>query len=280
MGQPLVSVIIPTWNSSRTLNLCIQSIINQTYKEIEILIVDGRSGDDTLKIARKYKVNVTILNKRSRTVQRNVGALSARGRFLLQVDSDEVLHPRLVEECVKEALNKKLDAMFISTIDTGQTYFGKSRCLGNIINLFLKKDVWIPNSQLRLYTKEVFNIVKGYDQDVLVGEDVLFGLKCLKFRFKVDRCKYPILHYGIEGLRNIFLKKYYYGKTFRRSKERAREIAPSELFPFKDYINIKTGVFYLVHLFDFKNYDRYIPGFLVVKLTEMLGILFGNIVAQ
>jgi len=276
MEQPLVSVIIPTWNSSRTLDLCLQSIKNQTYKEIEVLIVDGGSNDDTLKIARKYKVNVIILNKRSRTIQRNVGALSARGFFLLQVDSDEVLHPRLIEECVKETLNKKLDAIFISTIDTGRTYFGKSRCLGNIINLFLKKDVWIPNSQLRFYTKAVFNIVKGYDQDILVGEDVLFGFKSLKLGFKVGRCKYPILHYGIEGLKNIFLKKYYYGKTFRRYRERARELAPSELFPPRDYIN--AGVFYLIHLFDFKNYSRYIPGFLMVKLMEFLGILFGSII--
>jgi len=272
MGQPLVSVIIPTWNSSRTLNLCLQSIINQTYKEIEILMVDGGSSDCTLEIARKYKINIIILKRRGRSVQRNVGALSVRGRFQLHVDSDEVLHPRLIEECVKEALNKKLDAMFIPTIDTGQTYFGKSRCLGNIINLFLRKDIWIPNSQLRFYTKEVFNIVKGYDQDILIGEDVLFGLKCLKFRFRVGRCKYPILHYGVEGLRNIFLKKYYYGKTFRRYRERTKEISPS-----RDYIN--TGLFYFVHLFDFKNYGRYIPGFLVVKLMEILGLLLGNIVA-
>jgi glycosyltransferase involved in cell wall biosynthesis len=273
MRQPLVSVIIPTWNSSRTLDLCLRSVISQTYKEIEILIVDGGSSDDTLKIARKYKINVIISNKRGRTIQRNVGVLNARGRFLLHVDSDEVLHPKLIEECIKEVFNKKIDAVFIPTIDTGQTYIEKSRCFGNVINLFLRKDIYIPNSALRFYNKKVFDLIKGYDEDVVIGEDVLFGLKCLKFGFRVSRCKYPIIHYGSVGLRNIFLKKYYYGKTFKRYRERARILNYN-----LSKKHIEDGGFYLMHLFKLKNYARYIPGFFIVKVIERLGLILGDIV--
>jgi glycosyltransferase involved in cell wall biosynthesis len=272
VSYELVSVIVPTWNSERTIDLCLQSIVNQTYKKIEIIVVDGGSTDNTVKIVKKYPARLIELNKRGMTFQRNMGVLNAKGELLLHVDSDEVLHPMLIEECVKKILYNGLDALFIPTIDTGLTYIGKSRCFGNIINLTLRKNVWIPNSALRFYRKTVFSSVGGYDEDILVGEDVVFGLKCLNFGFKVGRCKCFIMHYGAEGLKNIFLKKYYYGKTFRRYRERAKEISPS-----RDYI--KTGVFYLVHLFDFKNYSRYLPGFLVAKLMEILGLLLGNIVA-
>jgi glycosyltransferase involved in cell wall biosynthesis len=272
----LVSVIIPTWNSERTIDSCLQSIVNQTYKKIEIIVVDGGSTDNTLKIVKKYPARLIVLNKRGRTYQRNQGVLNAKGELLLQVDSDEVLHPRLIEECVKKILYTRLDALFITTIDTGFSYIGKSRCFGNIINLKLRKDIWIPNSALRFYRKIVFQNVGGYDEDILVGEDIVFALKCLNAGFKVSRCKSFILHYGTEGLKNIFLKKYYYGKTFGRYRERVREISPVESYsPLRSYI--KTGVFYLLHLFYYKNLGRYILGFVVVKLIETLGLLLGYI---
>ena len=268
--KPLVSVVIPTWNSSRTIESCLSSITNQSYKNVEILVVDGGSFDNTLGIARKYKTNI-ILSRRGRAIQRNTGALNAKGEFLFHVDSDEVLHPKIIEECVREACNKKLDAIFISTIDTGETYIGKSRCLGNIINLILNKDIYIPNSALRFYNKRTFNLLGGYDNKIVVGEDVLFALKCLKFGLKIGRCKYPILHYGAEKLKDIFLKKYYYGKTLKRYIEASRK------FNFnvpKRYIEV--GIFYFMHLFKFKKYARYLPGFLLVKLIEMLGLIIGN----
>ncbi len=54
MENPLVSVIIPTYNSSRTLEKCLESIKNQTYKNVEIIVVDNNSTDNTKEIAKKY----------------------------------------------------------------------------------------------------------------------------------------------------------------------------------------------------------------------------------
>ena len=54
MENPLVSVIIPTYNSSRTLEKCLESIKNQTYKNIEIIVVDNNSTDNTKEIAKKF----------------------------------------------------------------------------------------------------------------------------------------------------------------------------------------------------------------------------------
>lgn len=269
---PLVSVIVPTWNSSRTLSSCLSSIENQTYKQIEILIVDGGSTDNTVAMAREHGVKVVKSNMRGMTLQRNIGVRYAKGELLLHIDSDEVLHSKLVEECVNKVFEEKFEALFIPTIDTGLTYIGKSRCLASVISLALGKDIRGPNAALRFYVKDVFKTVGGYDEDLLVGEDVIFGARCLNHKFKISRSKFYILHYGTESLGNIFLKKYAYGKTFKKFEKRAREL---NLAPRKEYV--KVGLFYLRHLFKFKNYAKYVPGFSLVKAMEMLGLISGSL---
>jgi glycosyltransferase involved in cell wall biosynthesis len=268
---PLVSVIIPTWNSGRTLDLCLQSVTNQTYKKIEVIVVDCGSVDNTLDILSKYSVKIVKSEKRSRTFQRNIGVLYACGELLLHIDSDEVLHPMLIEECVKKVLVEKFEALFLPTFDTGFTYFGKSRFTGDYINLNLRKGKYIPNSAVRFYTKTVFKAVKGYDENLLIGEDVIFALKCLRHKFRTDRSKYPVFHYATEGFKNIFIKKYTYGKTYKNYKEAYKKFFPSS--PSKMYAEV--GIFYVKNLFKFKKLAKYIPGFLFVKLIEMLGLILG-----
>jgi glycosyltransferase involved in cell wall biosynthesis len=285
--SPLVSIIIPTWNSAATLALCLQSIKKQTYKNLEVLIIDGGSTDNTLSVAESYGVKFRKLHKRSRTYQRNLGAFYAKGVLLFFLDSDEVLHPKLVEECVSKYFDG-YQGMFVTTIDTGYTYLGKSRCLGNFINLEIKSSaIYIPNSALRFCTKDIFKAVKGQDEDLLIGEDIIFALKCLKSGGKIGRCKYAISHYAVEGLRNILIKKYAYGQTFEKVVEKMGEFNESfrvthgfglsaHVLSFRmEYV--KMGVFYLVHMFRLKAYSRYIPGFFLVKLIEQCGRVTGYI---
>ncbi|AEF97132.1 glycosyltransferase family 2 protein [Methanotorris igneus] len=58
----LVSVIIPTYNSEKTIGICLESIKNQTYKNIEIIVVDKFSNDNTVEIAKKYTDKVFVIN--------------------------------------------------------------------------------------------------------------------------------------------------------------------------------------------------------------------------
>ena len=76
---PLVSVVIPTYNSSRTLLQCLESIRDQTYNHIETIVVDRFSEDETERIARKF--HATFVRKGpERSGQKNYGALVAKGR--------------------------------------------------------------------------------------------------------------------------------------------------------------------------------------------------------
>src|SRR3989344_3692276 len=93
MTYPLFSVIIPTYNSQDTLPLVLGAIKKQTYpqKKIEILVIDGDSTDRTVKIARKYRCRIINNPKIYQVYAKHLGYLRSKGRYIVHLDSDEVL---------------------------------------------------------------------------------------------------------------------------------------------------------------------------------------------
>lgn len=104
MQKQLVSVVIATYNSSATLPLVLDSLKRQSYKSIEIIVIDGGSKDDTLKIARKYNCKIFSNNKVQPTYAKHIGYLRAKGKYVVFLDSDEVLESR-------ESISKKVDCL-------------------------------------------------------------------------------------------------------------------------------------------------------------------------
>src|SRR3989338_2417124 len=102
--QPLVSVIVPTKNSEKFLEKCLTSIKNQTYKKIELIVVDNNSTDKTKKIAEKF-TNKTFIHGPERSSQRNYGAKKSSGKYLYFVDSDFLLDENVISQCLKEITN-------------------------------------------------------------------------------------------------------------------------------------------------------------------------------
>lgn len=99
----LISVIVPVYNTEQYLPECIESILNQTYKNIEILLVDDGSEDESLNICREYSKKdtriIVIANKHQGLVAtRKSGVKSARGEYCLFVDSDDWVSTDLVKE--------------------------------------------------------------------------------------------------------------------------------------------------------------------------------------
>ena len=97
--SPLVSVVIPTYNSEKTLAKCLESIKNQTYKNTESVIVDNFSTDKTTEIAEKFGVGVFFKGP-ERSSQVNFGVEKSKGKYIYRVDSDFVLDPTVIEEAV------------------------------------------------------------------------------------------------------------------------------------------------------------------------------------
>ena len=108
--RPLVSIVIATFNSQLTLPKVLVSIKNQNYpkNKIEILIIDGVSQDSTLSIARKFKCKILNNPKRDQVYAKNLGYKKAKGKYLMFLDSDEVLSN-------KNSIRNKSNAMLLDS---------------------------------------------------------------------------------------------------------------------------------------------------------------------
>jgi glycosyltransferase involved in cell wall biosynthesis len=98
---PLVSVIIPCYNSARYLAETLESALLQTYRGIEIIVVDDGSTDETARIARSYGVHYIYQENRGISAARNTGFLHSRGEYVLFLDHDDRLLPKAVETGVR-----------------------------------------------------------------------------------------------------------------------------------------------------------------------------------
>ncbi len=110
-----VSVIVPIYNSEKYLERCIVSLINQTLKDIEIILVNDASPDNSMDIVRKYeKLDpriVVIDNKVNIVACRNLGIKIAKGEYLGFVDADDWVEPTMYEELYQITYNEKVDVV-------------------------------------------------------------------------------------------------------------------------------------------------------------------------
>lgn len=106
MRKPLVSIMIPNFNHSRYLDECIQSALNQTYENIEIIILDNASTDHSVEVARAYQTDervrvcrnqFNILNKNYRILAERL----AQGKYLLLLCADDYIYPTFIEKAVR-----------------------------------------------------------------------------------------------------------------------------------------------------------------------------------
>ncbi|MGN7228726.1 glycosyltransferase family 2 protein [Priestia megaterium] len=155
MENLLVSIIVPVYNVQEYVERCIKSIIHQTYTNIEIIVVNDGSTDDSINILRKASQNdhrITIINKENggQASARNLGLEKSNGEFILFVDSDDYLAKNTVQACVQKAeiedcdlvifdyynVNHKGDTQYFRTgtrLDTARTVPW---------NKFYRKNLW------------------------------------------------------------------------------------------------------------------------------------------
>lgn len=113
-SKPLISIIVPVYNSERYLSECISSILAQDYRNIELIIVNDGSTDNSLCIAQQIAENdsrVKILSKKNSGVSaaRNLGISVSQGEYIGFVDSDDTVHKKLYQELVSIIINDETD---------------------------------------------------------------------------------------------------------------------------------------------------------------------------
>ncbi|HHU75065.1 MAG TPA: glycosyltransferase [Clostridiales bacterium] len=115
-----VTIIIPVYNTEKYLSKAIDSCINQTFKDIEIIIVNDGSTDNSLPIAHKYEeeydgIHVISTENKGLSEARNTGLKAARGKFVYFLDSDDWINPETIEMCYKLATENNLDMVLFDS---------------------------------------------------------------------------------------------------------------------------------------------------------------------
>lgn len=107
MQNPKVSVITPTYNSAGSISTTITSVLNQTYQNLELIVIDDCSTDNTVKIVQEFqsidpRIALVQLNQNSgAAIARNKGIAKARGRYIAFLDSDDLWFPQKLEKQLK-----------------------------------------------------------------------------------------------------------------------------------------------------------------------------------
>jgi len=257
--KELVSITIPTYNSEKTLRRALQSIRAQTYPNIELILIDSNSTDNTLKIAEDFGAKVyqyegTLLGARG------VGARKAKGKYILLVDSDHILDKTAVERGL-ELLNKfdmlwlyerswkpkrLLEVLYDADRELVQKYSKDfiNPVGGVILPRFYKKDLLI---------KAFENIPKRILPLCVAHDHAIIYLEAYKLSKKVGKLDHAIWHMEPWSWSNLFKKTYRYGVTTRKlvenkvypellqSKNRGRKIKFEDLG-----LSLKSNVLRLI----------------------------------
>lgn len=213
---PLVSVLVHTRNSQRTIKKHLESIKNQSYKNIEIIVVDNNSTDETVKIAKKFTNNIYNFGP-ERSAQRNFAAKKAKGNYLLIPDSDMIIGKNVVVQCISLILkDPKIKAIVIPEKSIGYGFWTKCKILER--DFYLGVD-WMEAA--RFFDKKIFEALGGYDEENTGTEDYDLPQRLIR-KYGMEstaRIKDLILHdEGKISLIKLLKKKMYYGKNLNRYK--------------------------------------------------------------
>lgn len=273
MKKGLVSIIIPTRNSSKYLYECLEHIISQSYKNVEIIIVDGKSQDmkKTIEIAEKYNCQILIFvpdvekGLFDATKKRNYAATKAKGEFIYHMDADMELTKNVIEEAVS-LCRKGFDAVILPEDSFGEGPWASAK---NLERRFFWGDDTIESP--RFFKKSVWDKLEGYDENIAGGgDDRDLYQKLLETGHKVGRSKNLVMaNEGKLTLTHLLKKQFMY----RRELLKYIYKRPKSI---KGYFPIRESHIKNWRVFLSRPKDAFL--FIVMKTVEsiagLLGILY------
>jgi glycosyltransferase involved in cell wall biosynthesis len=207
-ADALVSVVVPTRNSARTLRRCLESIRAQEYPRLEVVVVDNASDDETPRIAAEL-AEVVLDGGPERSAQRNLAIGRSRGEWILWIDSDMELSATVVSTAVRAARQAGADGVFIPEVSFGPGYWTACRAL--------ERRCYVGEPMIespRLVRRSFFLESGGFRPDVAGQEDAELRMRLLAAGRPLARTDAVIRHdEGRLTLRSVVRKRLYYGRS-------------------------------------------------------------------
>ncbi|MES5945614.1 glycosyltransferase [Bacillus cereus group sp. MG6] len=222
MKKAKLSVVITNYNKERYLAQCLQSVIEQTLKGIEIIVVDDGSTDNSMAVLRQYEKQYNYLKVYKQqnagvSAARNTGLQKATGEYVTFLDADDYVHLAGYEEMYEIASENNADMGIANIICFNEyknwplSYMKKlfNKELPLIRNITTNSELhFTPSTSNKIFKREMC-VLHGihFDEDLWVGEDLLFTQKCLLVAEKVIVRDIPLLYYRVVDNGNNSLSK-------------------------------------------------------------------------
>ena len=192
MEQPLISVIIPIYNAEKYLRACIDSVIAQTYRHLEILLVDDGSTDLSAEICEEYilkdsRVKCYHIKNCGVSAARNFGIESAHGEYIMFVDADDMICDSIIDSLLSEILctHSELSIcacehflespVYEKTINYSQKILNSADCLNALFYMRPPfKGVEITSVWGKLYVRGKMQKIR-FNERITIGEDFIFN---------------------------------------------------------------------------------------------------------
>ncbi len=161
----LVTVIVPVYNTAEYISKCIKSILCQTHKALEVIIIDDGSCDESLSICKKLqnedsRINIVRQENNGASMARNVGLNMAHGEYLMFVDSDDQIDSEMIEQMLKTILATNVDIIISKIPGEMQVYKQTTDVSQSETLLHLLRDQvwWSPCG--KLFKRQLFDNIR------------------------------------------------------------------------------------------------------------------------
>jgi glycosyltransferase involved in cell wall biosynthesis len=235
LKKPQVSIIIPTSNSGETVEECLRSIQGQDYPFYEVIIVDNFSNDGTLRTAREFGAKI-IQQKGNPAQARNIGVNNSIGRYVLFIDSDMILQPTVVEECVERCENEKIGMVVIPEVYVGEGFWSScsalwKNCYEEVSQQFWDRRDIMYHTLPRFFVREEIARAGMLDNSLHWGEDYDLYTKLVKINVREAESKSKIYHQELTSIRDTMIKNLRYGKSMPVFLQQTSARARQQIFP-------------------------------------------------
>lgn len=207
----LVSIIVPAYNAEKTIHNTIDSVLNQSYKEWELLIINDGSTDNTEKVCSNFKdIRIKIINQTNQglSAARNTGLRNSKGDYICFVDSDDWISPEYIST-LYSSLNKENSDIAVCGIKmiknaSVDIISVKNNCsfenlFGNRDFLVLFETGLLNSSCNKLYKKEIIVKESLLFRNLALVEDIEFNIHYFQYTQKISIVKDALYNYELNN---------------------------------------------------------------------------------
>ena len=191
--DPFVSIVIPTFNHAHLIQKCLQSVINQTYQNFEVIVVNNYSTDNTIEVIESFHDNrIKLINYQNQGfigVARNIGIEASKGDYIAFLDSDDLWYPQKLERSLIEMKKQNADVFCndMLAVQEGKIHF--TMYTGPANERMFEQLLFQGNCMVLsagVVSRKVIDKIKGFTNDptMLTCEDFDFWLRAAKEGFK------------------------------------------------------------------------------------------------